>query len=337
MSFRDPWLLVSLVLVPALVAVYVREQRRRGAKGSVLARQGLVVTSTGGAGGAGVTRARPWSRHVPFALFTVAFALLLVALARPEAEITTPKRVGTVVLAFDVSNSMRADDLEPTRLDAAKDAARAFVEAQPSTIRIGVVSFGDGAAILQRPTDIKADALAAIDRLTPGGGTSLGQGLYSSLSAIAGKAVEVDPEALASDSASVDIGYYGSASIVLLSDGENTGRPDPSTVADLASIAGVKVHTIGVGTEQGTEVTIDGFRVATKLDRSVLEQIATDTDGDYHEATDAESLKEIYGAIEPALTTESERTEITALLAMAATVLLLAGALVSVLRTGRVV
>lgn len=329
MSFRDPWLLVTLVLVPVLVGMYVREQRTRAGRGAALARHGLVVT------GAAAKRSR--LRHLPFALFATALALLLVALARPVAEITTPKRVGTVVLAFDVSNSMRARDLEPTRLDAAKDAARAFVEAQPSTIRVGVVSFGDGAAVLQRPTAIKADALAAIDRLSPGGGTSLGQGLFSSLSAIAGKAIDVDPAALASDSASVDIGYYGSASIILLSDGENTGRPDPVTVADVASIAGVKVHTIGVGTEQGTEVTIDGFSVATSLDRGVLEQIATDTGGDYHEATDAASLKEIYGAIEPALTTESERTEITAVLAMAATVLLLTGAIISVLRTGRVV
>lgn len=329
MSFRDPWLLVLLALVPLMVAAYVRRVRRRARRAATLATQGIVVT--------GAVGRRRRLRHVPFALFTAALALLLVALARPEAEITVPRRVGTVVLAFDVSNSMRAKDLEPTRLDAAKTAARAFVDEQPSTIRIGVVSFGDGAAILQQPTDRRADVLAAIDRLSVGGGTSLGQGLYSALSAIAGKPIAIDETALASDSAEVDIGYYGSATVVLLSDGENTGRPDPAAVADLASIAGVQVDTIGVGTEDGTDVAIEGFTVATRLDRAVLEQIATATDGTYFEATDTESLTEIYRSIDLELTNESERTEITALLTVVATVLLAAGALLSVRWSGRVV
>ena len=140
-------------------------------------------------------------------------------------SLALPQREGTVILAFDVSNSMRATDLEPTRIEAAKAAATAFAERQPRTIRIGVVAFGDSALTVLRPTDVKKDVVAAIRRLSPGGGTSLGQGLYTSLSAIAGKPLQIDESALESDGGEVDIGFFGSSAIVLLSDGENTSRP----------------------------------------------------------------------------------------------------------------
>lgn len=328
MSFASPWMLLALVVIPLVVAAYVKAMRTRARRTAHLATQGLVVTARSRLGR---------KRHVPFALFTVALTVLVVALARPQADLTTPRRLGTVILAFDVSNSMRATDLEPTRLDAAKTAARAFVDRQPSTIRIGVVAFGDGAVVTQQPTDIRVDVLAAIDRLTVAGGTSLGQGIYAALGAIAGKPLAIDEQALTSDSAQVDIGFYGSSSIVVLSDGENTGRPDPATVAGIASIAGVHVHTIGIGTDDGTVVDIDGFSVATKLDREVLSQIADDTDGTYYEASDAASLTQIYESIHLELTSETEHTEITALFTIAATLLLVIGALLSVLWFGRVV
>jgi Ca-activated chloride channel family protein len=242
-----------------------------------------------------------------------------------------------VILAFDVSNSMAATDLEPTRLDAAKTAARAFVVKQPTTIRIGVVVFGDGSVVSLQPTNNQPDVLAAIDRLALEGGTSLGQGLYASLNAIAGKPIVIDEAALASDSAQVDIGYFGSSQIILLSDGENTGQPDPLTVAQIASVAGVRINTIGIGTEDGTVVDIKGFQVATALDRDLLTEIATVSNGTYYEATDADSLAQIYKSIRLEVTTTTEHTEVTALFTMAGSLLLVAGALLSVLWFGRVV
>ena len=181
-----------------------------------------------------------WRRHVPFALFAAALALVCFALARPTMSFALPQREGTVILAFDVSNSMRAKDLEPNRIDAAKSAATTFVERQPSSIRIGVVAFGDSAVTVLQPSSVKEDVIAAIKRLSVSGGTSLGQGLYTSLSAIAGKPLTIDESALESDGGAVNIGYFGSSAIVLLSDGENTSRPDPLRVAEVASSAGVQ-------------------------------------------------------------------------------------------------
>jgi len=258
MSLGSPWMLLWLAVVPLLVLAYVRlVVRRRSRRAERLASEGLVATPTS-------RRGLRWRRHVPFALFASAIVLVCVGLARPSMSFALPQREGTVILAFDVSNSMRADDLEPTRMAAAKAAATAFVERQPSTIKIGVVAFGDSALTVLRPTNVQEEAVAAIRRLSPGGGTSLGQGLFTSLSTIAGKPLLLDESALESDAGEVDIGFFGSSAIVLLSDGENTSRPDPLRLAEVASSAGVPVHAIGVGTPEGTVVEVDGFNVATQ-------------------------------------------------------------------------
>lgn len=329
MSFASPWFLTILVIIPAIVAAYVSSVRRRLHRAARLAAQGLVTTST--------TSRRVRRRHVPFGLFALALTALVVALARPEMNLTTPVREGTVILAFDVSNSMSAADLAPTRIEAAKTAARAFVERQPSAIRIGVVAFGDGAVIVQQPTDKQEDVIAAINRLSVEGGTSLGQGLFTALSAIAGKPLTIDEDALDSDLGEVDIGYFGSSTIVLLSDGENNGRPDPLAVAEIASVAGVPIHAIGIGTEQGTVVDIGGFNVATALDGPLLAEVAKVSDGTYYEAADAASLAEIYKSVDLDFKSKTEHTEVTALFTAGAALLLVAGALLSVFWFGRVV
>jgi Ca-activated chloride channel family protein len=185
MSLGSPWMLLSFVVVPLLVVAYVGLVRRRSRRSERLAAEGLVPTTAS-------RRALRWRRHVPFALFATAIALVCIGLARPAMSLAVPQREGTVILAFDVSNSMRADDLEPTRLDAAKKAATAFAEQQPGTIRIGVVAFGDSALTVLRPTNATDEVVAAIGRLSAGGGTSLGQGLYTSLSTIAGKPLQID-------------------------------------------------------------------------------------------------------------------------------------------------
>lgn len=207
MTFRSPWMLALLLVVPAMVTAYVSSRRRRAQRTAALSHQGLVVTVA-------TSRIR-MRRHVPFALFVLALTVLLAGMARPMTTVKTPKREGTVIVALDVSNSMRADDVEPSRIEAAKTAARAFVERQPPAMKIGVVAFGDGAVVVQTPTNAHADVVKAIDRLSTAGGTSVGQALVTSLSAIAGKPVAIDAEALASDAAQVDIGYFGSASVVL--------------------------------------------------------------------------------------------------------------------------
>jgi Ca-activated chloride channel homolog len=329
MSFASPWMLLLLVAVPVVVAGRLSNGRKRARRAVELAGQGLVTTAS--------SRHGRWRRQVPFGLFAAALTLLVLSLGRPEMDLGTTRREGTVILAFDVSNSMRADDLEPNRLDAAKTAARAFVERQPSTMRIGVVSFGDGAVVALAPTSVQPDVLATIDRLSVGGGTSLGQGLFTALSAIAGKPLTIDERALASDSGEVDIGYFGNAVIVLLSDGENTSGPDPRTVAKIASVAGVRIHSIGIGTEEGAVVDVDGFRVATALDRALLGEIAEVTDGTYFEASDAATLTDIYRSIPLDSVTRTEGTEITALFTAAGSVLLVVGASLSLLWFGRVV
>ena len=190
MSLGSPWMLLLLAVVPLLVLAYVSALRRRGRRAARLASEGLVPTTAG---------RRLRRRHIPFALFAAGIALVVFGLARPTVNLPVPEREGTVILAFDVSNSMRAKDLQPSRIEAAKVAARAFVEKQPSTIKIGVVAFGDSAVTVLKPSNVKEDVLAAINRLSVSGGTSLGQGLFTSLSTIAGKPLKIDDSALESD------------------------------------------------------------------------------------------------------------------------------------------
>lgn len=329
MTFRSPVMLTGLVLVPAVVAAYVWGCRQRALRRAALAEQALVTTE-------GTSRVR-WRRHVPFALFTAALAVLIVGTARPEASVETPRREATVIVSVDVSNSMGATDVKPSRIEAAKAAARAFVQRQPSEVRVGVVAFGDGAVIVQRPTLSHADAIKAIDRLSLGGGTSLGKGLLESLDAIAGKTITVDEQALASDAGQVDIGYYGGSTVVLLSDGEETSRPDPVAIAGLASVAGVHVHTIGIGTEAGTNVQIGGFTVATALDSDLLKKVAATSDGTYHEAKDPAGLAAIAKSINLRFKVVTQHTEVTAVFAAVALALVVAGAVLSLLWFGRVV
>ncbi|MCU1345636.1 MAG: von Willebrand factor type [Acidimicrobiia bacterium] len=328
MTFGSPWMLALLLAVPAMVVAYVSARRRRAQRSATLARQGLVTTASSS------MRLR---RHVPFGFFMAALTVMLVGLARPMTTVKTPRREGTVILAMDVSNSMLAADVTPSRFEAAKAAARRFVQLQPAAVRVGVVAFGDSAVAVQTPTTTHADAMASIDRLSTGGGTSLGQGLVAALGAIAGKPVVIDPQALASDSAKVDIGFFGSASIVVFSDGEDTSPPDPASIAQVASVAGVRVHTVGIGTEAGTVVQINGFSVATALDSGVLKQLASVTDGSYHESNDAAGLLAISKTIDLHFKLVSKHTEVTGLFSAAGAVLLLIGALLSVLWFGRVV
>ncbi|MFC4948399.1 vWA domain-containing protein [Pseudonocardia sp. GCM10023141] len=327
MTFGWPWLLLGLLVVPLVVWWYRQLLRSRAARRAELAALGLVAPAA--AGGR--------RRFVPPALFLVALVLLLAALARPEATVPNPRREGTVILAFDVSASMGAKDLTPSRIDAAKAAARTFVEQQPASVRLGVVAFSGSGLVAQEPTADRTSVLAAIQRLTPSGGTALARGLQTALSAIVGRTVLVDAPSDSVEPQGQDLGYHGSAAIVLLSDGENTVAPDPLDVAQLASSAGVKVYPIGLGRPEGTVLDIDGFQVATALDEPLLKQIASLTDGRYFAAADEQELAQVYRSIDLEWTAQPERIEITALFAAVAALLVLVGVGLSFAWFGRAV
>lgn len=331
MTFSWPWMLLSLLAIPLLVVAYRRLLARRAARRVELAALGLVAPAS-------VTGRR---RHVAPVLFLTALGVLALALARPELTVAEPRREGTVVLAFDVSASMAATDLAPSRIEAAKSAARGFVAEQPAQIKVGVVTFGTNGVITQQPTTDRAAVLAAIDRIGVQGGTALGRGIQTSLTAIAGRTVQIDGDPAAGggtvEQQGPDLGYFSSAAVILLSDGENTSEPDPVEVAEVASTAGVRIYPIGVGSAAGTVLEIDGFQVATALDEEMLREVAEVTDARYFTAQDEQQLAEVYDGIDLRWALNRSRMEITALLAGGAALLVLAGASLSFAWFGRVI
>jgi Ca-activated chloride channel family protein len=323
MSFKYPVVLVVAVAAGLALAAGYRWLYRRRA--GALAAAGLTAAAPARAG---------LRRHLPPVLFLTALTLLLLAVARPQATVPVPRAAGTVILAFDVSNSMAAKDIAPSRLAAAQAAAIAFVKAQPDTVDIGVVAFGQGALTTQLPTDDHAGTIAAINRLTVAGGTSLGQAILGSLTAITGKPVSiVDP---AANTPSADLGYHGSATIVLLSDGEDTGGPDAVAAAGLAATAGIHIETIGVGTVDGTVIEVDGYQVATALNEDLLTEIAQTTTGSYHRAEDAEALGAAYRTLDLRITVQKKLVELTGAVVGIAVLLLTIGGLLMIHWFGRI-
>ncbi|MFI5074788.1 MAG: VWA domain-containing protein [Actinomycetales bacterium] len=326
-SLQWPWALLGLLAIPVVVVAYRRLLRQQSDRRADLAREGLVVPTA---------RRDRW-RHVAPVLLVAALAVMLLALSRPVAAVAEPRREGTVILAFDVSTSMAAKDMQPTRLDAAKAAAKGFVDKQPATVKIGVVAFGGNGIVAQQPTTDKDQVLASVNRLTPQGETSLGRGILTSLSAIAGKPIVSNGDTENGSNGETPIGYYQGSAIVLLTDGENTSGPDPVNLADLSAAAGVKIYPIGLGSAAGTVLQMGGFSIATHLDEDALKQIAQISGGTYYNATDATSLSQVYDSVQLSWVSRSVPHEITSLVAGIATLLLLAGAVVSVLRRGRVI
>lgn len=327
MTFIWPWMLISLGLVPLLAAGYFRLSKVHQGSAQELGPLGIARDRAGRTSGR--------RRHLPAMLFMLGLALLLLTLARPEMPVELPRISGTVILGFDVSSSMAADDLTPTRMDAAKNAARIFVENQPSTVQIGVVAFSNGGLVVQPPTDDQAVVLAAIDRLTPQGATSLGQGIYSSLNAIAGEAISIDPESLSGEARQIDIGQFPGSVILLLTDGENTASPDPVAVAQLAADAGVRIYPVGIGSPDGAVIELEGYQVQTQLNEPLLQEIASLTNGNYYQAADQETLEEIYNTVDLQLTIEGEKMEVTSLFAGAGLLVFVLGGLLSLLWFGR--
>jgi Ca-activated chloride channel family protein len=327
MTFIWPLMLLSLLMVPLGLALYLRLQKKRQLATAALGSLGVARDQAG--------RYLGKRRHVPPTFFLSGLTLLLFGMARPEAAVSLPRVEGTVILAFDVSQSMAAEDMEPSRMEAAKQAARVFVENQPSTVQIGVVAFSNGGLVIQQATDDQAAVLGTIERLSPQGGTSLGQGIFTALNAIAGKPIAIDVASLEEDGAPLAIEHLPSAVVVLLTDGENTGPPDPQVIAQVAAEAGVRIYPIGIGRLEGAVLEIDGFNIVTRLDETALKEIAGLTNGEYFHAEDETALQEIYENIDLRLTIAGENVEITAIIAGISALLLLAGAALSMAWFGR--
>ncbi|XVV10153.1 VWA domain-containing protein [Actinoplanes sp. CA-131856] len=325
MSFLYPLILIAAAVVTAAaIAGYVALQRRRSA---ALHAAGFGVLA------GGTSRRAAIRRHLPYALLLLALPVLLVGLARPQAELSVPRMSGTVLLAFDVSNSMRATDVAPSRLGAAQQAAKDFVEDQPDTVDVGVLVFGDQALLTQAPTDDHNAAVAAIGRLSASGGTSLGQAILVGLGTITGKPVAPPQEGAPAP----ELGYWPSATIVVFSDGQETGGPDIEAAGELAAAAGVRIQTVGVGTAQGGTVEVDGFQLGTQLDEQTLTAISEVTGGAYHPAGDAAAVSDTTKSIDLRLTAKKEPAELTAPFAGAALLLLMLGALLGTRWHGRIV
>jgi Ca-activated chloride channel family protein len=334
MTFIWPAMLLSLLLLPLFAALYLRQQRRRRRLMASYGSLGFVQEAAG--------RRLGSRRHIPPTLFLIGLMLLLLALARPETVVNLPRIEGVVILAFDVSGSMAADDLNPSRMEAAKAAARAFVEQQPPSVLIGVVAFSDSGFTVQAPTNDQEAVLATINRMTPQLGTSLGNGILTSLNAIAAEA-EPAPRLYTnltptptSTPTPVPAGTYTSAVIVLLTDGENNESPDPLEVAQVAADRGVRIHTVGIGSVAGTTLHVEGFTVHTQLNERLLQQIAGLTGGTYHNAGNEQELQAIYENLNLELVVKPEKMEVTSIFAGASILVLLMGGTFSLLWFSRV-
>jgi len=335
MSFAWPTLLLMLLCIPLLILLYLRIQQRRQKFAAQYGNLGLVRSAAGR--GPGIRR------HVPAMIFLTGLTLLLISMARPHATVSVPRIEGTVILTFDVSGSMSADDLKPTRMEAAKAAALDFVDKQPSSILIGVVAFSDGGISVQAPTQNREETIATIERLVPRRGTSVGNGILVALNTIAVSAG--DPPILTTTSMSdgqaptaipSPQGWYTSAVIVLLTDGENNQSPDPIAATDLAADLGVRIYTVGIGSTAGATITVEGFTVHSQLNEPILQYIADTTGGEYYNAGSAEDLRRIYNDLEPKLSIKREEMEITSILAGISFLVILIGGAVSLLWFGHI-
>jgi len=341
MTFIWPDMLWGLILLPLLVLLYVWLQRRRKKTTLRYANLGLIREALG--------KTIAWRRHLPPALLLLAIAALLLAAARPAAVITLPSQQETIVLAIDVSGSMRAADVLPDRMTAAKEAAKAFVADLPRSVRIAVVQFAGTAAVVQAPTLSREDVVAAIERFQLQRGTAIGSGIVLSLATLFPDA-GIDLSQITGQRAMppgpndkpkpeftpVPPGSYPSAAIILLTDGQRTTGPDPMEAAKMAADRGVRVYTVGVGTKEGETIGFEGWSMRVRLDEETLKGIASLTRADYFYAGTAEDLKKVYQGLSTKLIVEKKETEITALFAALGALLVVVAASLSVWWFGRV-
>jgi Ca-activated chloride channel family protein len=347
LSFLWPDLLWLLLLVPLLVLAYWWLLRRKKKLALSYASLTLVKDAMG--------RTSRWRRHVPPLLFLGAIALMLLAAARPMAVITLPSQQDTVILAIDISGSMRAKDVEPTRLEAAQAAARAFIGELPRHTRVGIVAFAGTASLVQQPTLSREDALAAIDRLQLQRGTATGSGIIVSLATLfpdggfdvsqaiygrdpqrSGAPIDGAAKKVVPEVKPVPPGSYSQAAVILLSDGQRTTGPDPIEAARRAADRGVRIYTVGIGTVDGEVITFEGWAFRARLDEDTLKQVASITQAEYFYASSAAELKKVYQALNSRIVFQTKETEISGLVSAAAAVFALLAGFLSMLWFNRI-
>lgn len=339
LHFLWPPLLLSLLTLPVLLWLYVRSHR--------------------GTARASHVPAAPGFHHWPLVWVLSGLVFLCLALARPQAVMLTPMREATVMLAMDISGSMRAKDLEPSRFDAAKAAAERFIESKPARLRVGLVTIAGTAALAQAPTDQRDDLLRALDNLPLQYGSALGTGVLISLEALLPGA-NIDAQKIISDAmddrpgkakapASPSQGQSAptpssnpptngrSTAIVLLSDGQGNMGPDLMAMAKLAALHKVRIYTVGVGTPEGAVVQAQGRSMRVRLEEDVLRQVANETQGEYFRATSAEALNKVYDQLGHRFRFEKRAvTEVTGAMTVLGMLLTLIGFLLALQRYGRI-
>jgi len=349
-TFLWPEMLWLLAAVPLAIAAYIVVLRRRKKLALRYASLSMVKEAQGKAG-----RIR---RHIPPFLFLIALTLMIMAIARPAAVVTLPSQHETVILAMDVSGSMRAADVQPSRIVAAQTAAKSFIAEQPRSTRIGIVTFAATASVVQPPTQNREDLIAAIDRFQLQRGTAVGSGILVSLKTIfpdvefdlrasnprgdaardSKRGISLD-QPKASDKPAdkpAQPGSYTSAVIILLTDGQTTTGPDPIESARIAADRGVRIYAVGLGTPNGEILGSEGWSMRVRLDEEALKQIANVTRGDYFYAGTATDLKKIYEGMNTRMVLETKEMEVSSLFSAVAAALAVIAALLSMLWFNRI-
>ena len=338
-SFLWPEFLWLLLLLPLLVLLYVWLLRRKKKIALRYASLSIVREAMG--------KGQSVRRHIPPLLFLMSLAAMLVASARPSAVVSLPSQRETIILAMDVSGSMRATDVLPNRLVASQNAAKAFLADLPRSVRVGIVAFAGTAAVVQPPTLSREDLVTAIDKFQLQRGTAIGNGIVVSLSELfpdagidlasmqygrertRGTSIDQaskDDKAGKKDFVPVAPGSYTSGAIILLTDGQRTTGIDSLEAAKAAADRGVRVYTVGVGTVDGETIGFEGWSMRVKLDEETLKGIARATQAEYFYAGTAADLKKVYETLSSRMAVEKKETEISGLLALIAAALALLSA-----------
>jgi Ca-activated chloride channel family protein len=307
MSFQSPWLLLGLLAIPLLVGLYITSQQRRRAYAVRFTNLSLLNQVMGKGPG--------FRRHLPAILFIAGVAGLLFSMARPQATIRVPKGQTSVMLAVDVSGSMAATDVQPTRIQAAIAAGRTLIDKLPGNAQVGLVIFNARAEVVTPLTSDKGSVKDALGSLVPGGGTAIGDAIQV---AVAQLANIVDPNGPKSQN-------Y--ARVVLLTDGSSNTGIDSVTAAGNAAQAKIPVDTIGIG--QRNQTTMVQGRVVDGVDEQALQQISSATGGRYYYAADEGQLSKIYSDIGSRIGWVTTKLDLTVPLMALGTIILVAGGLFS--------
>jgi Ca-activated chloride channel family protein len=349
MNFLWPQFLWLLAAAPLLVLLYVWLLRRKKKLALRYASLSIVREAMG--------VRQSVRRHIPPFLFLLALVAMLIAAARPMAVVVLPSNQQTIILAMDVSGSMRAADVQPNRLVAAQEAAKAFLKDLPRHVKVGIVAFAGSANVAQLPTTNREDLVQAIDSFQLQRATATGNAIVVSLATLfpdagidisnfspqgnnsnrtRGVPIEQAGKPPPKEFTPVAPGSYTSAAIIMLTDGQRTTGVDPLDAAKVAAERGVRVYTVGIGTVDGETIGFEGWSMRVRLDEETLKAIANKTQAEYYYAGTAADLTKVYNTLSSRLTVEKKETEISALFALGAAVLALLSAGLSLLWFNRI-